>query len=177
MSSAPPDDVIHLDRTDGVATITLDRPAERNALTPALFQALGARFDEVAANPEDRVLVLTGTGEAFCTGADLTGGGDDANRLDEGQVSIALWIRDVTSAALALHRVQKPTIATVNGTAGGGGCNLALGCDIVFAAESARFAETFVNRGLHSEAGRQVRRPLGAPRSMNLRAQVRRSRP
>ncbi|MDP6978989.1 MAG: enoyl-CoA hydratase-related protein [Myxococcota bacterium] len=148
MDSQSPDQAIRIERQDGVATITLDRPERRNALTPALFRVLADRFDEVAANPNDRVLVLTGAGEAFCTGADLTGGGDEAKRLGEGFVSRAQWTRDTTAAALSLHRIGKPTIAAVNGTAAGGGCNLALGCDIVFAAESARFAEIFINRGL-----------------------------
>lgn len=147
MATAPQDS-IRLQRQDGVATITLDRPEARNALTPSSFQVLGARFEEVAANPDDRVLVLTGTGDAFCSGADLSGGGDELKRLAEGPVSRAQWTRQTTAAALSLHRIQKPTIAAVNGVAAGGGCNLALGCDIVFAAESARFAEIFVNRGL-----------------------------
>jgi 2-(1,2-epoxy-1,2-dihydrophenyl)acetyl-CoA isomerase len=141
-------DHIRIDRQEGVATITLDRPEMRNALTPSLFRALAAHLDAVAANPEDRVLVLTGAGEAFCTGADLTGSGDETRRLGEGPVSRAQWTRQTTAAALSLHRMGKPTIAAVNGVAAGGGCNLALGCDIVFAAESARFTEIFVNRGL-----------------------------
>ncbi|MCP4004357.1 MAG: hypothetical protein GY725_09190 [bacterium] len=148
MSSSPPDPSIRVSRQGGVVTIRLDRPEKRNSLTPALFEALGAQFDAVAANPEDRVLILTGAGEAFCTGADLSGGGDAAERLAGGPVSRAQWTRQTTSAALSLHRIGKPTIAAVNGTAAGGGCNLALGCDIVFAAESARFSEIFVNRGL-----------------------------
>jgi 2-(1,2-epoxy-1,2-dihydrophenyl)acetyl-CoA isomerase len=78
----------------------------------------------------------------------LTGGGDEAKRLAEGPVARAQWTRQTTAAALSLHRLGKPTIAAVNGVAAGGGCNLAFGCDIVFAAESARFAEIFVNRGL-----------------------------
>ena len=148
MEASTPQAPIRIERQDGIATITLDRPEMRNALTPALFEALGALLDEVAANPDDRVLVLTGTGHAFCSGADLSGGDDDARRLAEGPVSRAQWTRQTTAAALSLHRMAKPTIAAVNGVAAGGGCNLALGCDIVFAAESARFAEIFVNRGL-----------------------------
>jgi 2-(1,2-epoxy-1,2-dihydrophenyl)acetyl-CoA isomerase len=142
------DFMIELERKEGVATITLRRPESRNALTPSLFQELAARLDEVAANPDDRVLVLTGAGDAFCSGADLSGSSEAAARLAEGPVGRADWIRTTTAAALALHRLPKPTLAAVNGVAAGGGCNLALGCDLVFAAESARFAEIFVNRGL-----------------------------
>ncbi len=149
MHDDSPGDAIRVERQDGVATITLSRPERRNALTPELFGALAKHFDAVAANDDDRVLVLTGAGEAFCTGADLMSGDDDAKRrLDAGEVSRAQWVRDTTAAALSLHRVGKPTIAAVNGTAAGAGCNLALGCDVVFAAESARFAEIFINRGL-----------------------------
>ncbi len=139
---------IRIERRDGVATITIDRPGALNALTPSLFAALGHLFDEVAANPADRVLVLTGSGSAFCSGADLTGSGSEATRLADGPVARTQWTRDTTAAARSLHRIGKPTLAAVNGIAAGGGCNLALGCDIVFAAESARFAEVFVNRGL-----------------------------
>ena len=144
---------IRIERADGVATIILQRPESRNSLTPELFASLGRLFEEVAANPDDRVMVLTGSGEAFCSGADLTGSRDVALQLSRGPVSLAQWTRNTTSAALALHNLAKPTIAAVNGVAAGGGCNLALGCDLVFAGESARFAELFVNRGLGLDYG------------------------
>jgi 2-(1,2-epoxy-1,2-dihydrophenyl)acetyl-CoA isomerase len=139
---------VELRRQDGVAVITLRRPEVQNALTPALFERLGQCFDEVAANPQDRVLVLTGAGDAFCAGADLSGSKEAREKLAEGPVARAQWIRETTLPALQLHRLPKPTLAAVNGVAAGGGCNLALGCDIVFAGRSARFSEIFVNRGL-----------------------------
>jgi len=144
----PDDKSLELTRADGVATITLRRPEARNALAPVHFARLAELCDEVAAHPEDRVLVLTGEGEAFCAGADLTGSPDVMQRLAQGPVARTTFTRETTAAALALHNVPKPTIAAVNGVAAGGGCNIALGCDLVFAAESARFAEIFVNRGL-----------------------------
>jgi enoyl-CoA hydratase/carnithine racemase len=152
MSEQEPD-AIQLTREAGVATITLSRPHVKNALTPDLFAELGERFDEVAANPEDRVLVLTGSGEAFCSGADLGGGGDQAKRVGQGPIARREFTRETIMPALKLHRLPKPTIAAVNGVAAGGGCNLALGCDIVFAGESARFAQVFVNRGLSVDYG------------------------
>jgi 2-(1,2-epoxy-1,2-dihydrophenyl)acetyl-CoA isomerase len=141
-------DAIRLERSGGVATLTMNRPERKNALSPEHFRELGARLQEVAANPDDRVLVLTGEGDAFCAGADLTGAGGTVERLAQGPVGRAQFARETLAPALTLHRLAKPTIAAVNGVAAGGGCNLALGCDVVFAAESARFSQIFVNRGL-----------------------------
>jgi enoyl-CoA hydratase/carnithine racemase len=146
-------EAIVLTRDAGVATLTLNRPSVMNALTPELFSELGRRFDEIAANPEDRVLVLTGSGDAFCGGADLSGGGEQAKRLAGGPIARNQFTRETLLPALKLHRLPKPTIAAVNGVAAGGGCNLALGCDVVFAGHSARFAQVFVNRGLAVDYG------------------------
>lgn len=144
---------ITLTREAGVATITLDRPKVNNALTPDHFALLGQLFDEVANNPDDRVLIVTGRGRAFCAGADLSGSATTGQRIKAGPISRESWVRETTLPALALHRIPKPTIAAVNGVAAGAGCNIALGCDIVFASETARFAEVFVNRGLTLDYG------------------------
>jgi len=149
----PEEDAIVLTREEGVATLTLNRPKVMNALTPELFSELGDRFDEVAADPDVRVLVLTGSGDAFCGGADLSGGGEQAKRIGKGPIARRQFSREMLLPALKLHRLPKPTIAAVNGVAAGGGCNLALGCDVVFAGESARFAQVFVNRGLTVDYG------------------------
>jgi enoyl-CoA hydratase/carnithine racemase len=144
---------IGLSREGGIATIRIDRPKSLNSLTPELFAELEGHFEDIAGNPDDRVMVLTGSGQAFCSGADLSGSPDGQKQLAAGPVSRAQWIRTTTAAAGALHRLPKPTIAAVNGVAAGGGCNLALGCDIVFAAASARFSEIFVKRGLSIDYG------------------------
>lgn len=144
---------ITITRDSGVATITLDRPKVNNALTPDHFALLGAAFDEVANNPDDRVLIITGRGRAFCAGADLSGSASSMERITAGPVTRERWVHDTTLPALALHRLPKPTIAAVNGVAAGAGCNIALGCDIVFAAASARFTEVFINRGLSLDYG------------------------
>jgi len=151
--SNPEPEAIQLTRQGGIATITLNRPKVKNALTPAQFSELGRYFDEVAANPADRVMVLTGAGEAFCTGADLSGASDQTNRIAQGPIARGQFARETIMPALKLHRLPKPTIAAVNGVAAGGGCNLALGCDVVFAGQSARFAQIFVNRGLAVDYG------------------------
>jgi len=151
MSNDP--EAIQLTRQAGIATITLNRPNVKNALTPDLFKELGRCFDEVAANPDDRVMVLTGCGEAFCAGADLSGGSEQTQRITEGPLARRQFARETLLPALKLHQLPKPTIAAVNGVAAGGGCNLALGCDVAFAGQSARFAQIFVNRGLAVDYG------------------------
>jgi 2-(1,2-epoxy-1,2-dihydrophenyl)acetyl-CoA isomerase len=103
-------------------------------------------FDEVAVNDADRVLVITGAGDAFCSGADLTS-------LDAPARSSLTNMRRVGMVALTLHQLAKPTIAKVNGVAAGAGCNLALGCDLVVASDTARFSEIFAQRGLSIDFG------------------------
>ncbi len=153
MSRSEPDAIV-LTRDAGVATLRLNRPGVMNALTPELFSELGQHFDEIAANPDDRVLVLTGSGDAFCGGADLSGGGGEpAKRIGGGPIARKQFTREALLPAQKLHRLPKPTIAAVNGVAAGAGCNLALGCDVVFAGQSARFAQVFVNRGLTVDYG------------------------
>jgi len=92
------------------------------------------------------VLVLTGSGDAFCSGADLGDRGKDTRH----PLARLHWVADI---ALALHRIPKPAIAKVNGVAAGAGMNLALGCDLIVAAESARFSEIFARRGLSIDFG------------------------
>ncbi len=127
---------LYLQRDSGIVTLTLDRPAVRNAIDLSMWDELHAAFDEVAANPEDRVLVVTGAGSGFCAGADRSTLAD----LQSGGLS---RMRSVGNVALALHRLPKPTIAKVNGPAVGAGCNLALGCDLVVAADTATFWQSF----------------------------------
>jgi 2-(1,2-epoxy-1,2-dihydrophenyl)acetyl-CoA isomerase len=151
--SKPEQEAIVLTRDAGVATLTFNRPSVKNALTPELFGELGERFDEIAANPDDRVLVLTGSGGAFCSGADLGGGGERTKGVGGNPITRKQFTRETLLPALKLHRLPKPTIAAVNGVAAGAGCNIALGCDVVFAGQSARFAQVFVNRGLAVDYG------------------------
>ena len=135
-------------RDSGVATITFNRPDKRNALTPAMLDEIAMLLHEIGRRPEDRVVVLTGAGTAFCAGADLSSvpaGSDGSLVLGH--------VRQLNDALLALHRLPQPTIAKVNGDAAGAGTNIALGCDLIVAAEEARFIQIFSRRGLAIESG------------------------
>ncbi len=139
-------ETLELTRAGGVATVTLDRPAKKNAINDAMWTELRQVLDEVAITSQDRVLVITGAGGAFCSGADLSdGGGGERHQLEK--------MRDIADVALRLHRLAKPTIAKVGGVAAGAGCNLALGCDLIVASEEARFSEIFAKRGLSIDFG------------------------
>lgn len=134
------------DRSDGILTVTLHRPERKNAGTLEMWRELADVFGEARRRPQDRVVVVTGAGGDFCSGADLA----DVTQSDSHQLN---YMRVVADAALALHRVPQPVIAKVRGVAVGAGCNLALGCDLVVAAETARFSEIFARRGLSVDFG------------------------
>lgn len=130
----------------GVVTLTFNRPRVRNAISFPMWEELRRVFHEVRSRDDDRVLVLTGAGGAFCAGADLSANPEDA--------PLGLnSMHPVSAAALALHEVSKPVIAKVNGDAVGAGMNLALGCDLIVAGTSARFAQIFVRRALSVDFG------------------------
>ncbi|MFF4039667.1 enoyl-CoA hydratase/isomerase family protein [Streptomyces sp. NPDC001816] len=144
-------DVIH-DVREQVSHITLDRPEALNALTPAMRDRLIALLEEASADPDLRAVVLTGTGRGFCAGADLRGGSGGSGQRIPGDVArvLRLGAQRLVSAVLDC---EKPVIAAVNGTAAGLGAHLAFACDLILAAESARFIEVFVRRGLVPDGG------------------------
>jgi 2-(1,2-epoxy-1,2-dihydrophenyl)acetyl-CoA isomerase len=140
-------DTLRVDRApNGVVTLTLNRPQKKNAINSAMFGELLEVFREVNDATADRVLVITGAGDAFCSGADLSSRGEDTRH----PTARLHWVADI---ALALHRIQKPVIAKVNGVAAGAGMNLALGCDLIVASDTARFTEIFAKRGLSIDFG------------------------
>ncbi|MEU1593843.1 enoyl-CoA hydratase-related protein [Streptomyces sp. NPDC005708] len=136
---------------DHVSFVVLNRPEALNALTPGQRDRLIALLEEADRDPEIRAVVLTGTGRGFCAGADLRGGAGGGERVT-GDVArtIRLGAQRLIAAVLDC---EKPVIAAVNGTAAGLGAHLALACDLVLAAESARFIEVFVRRGLVPDGG------------------------
>jgi 2-(1,2-epoxy-1,2-dihydrophenyl)acetyl-CoA isomerase len=137
--------------TAQVAYLTLNRPEALNALTPDQRDRLIELLAQSSADPEVRAVVLTGTGRGFCAGADLRGGSATGERVP-GDVARTLRLGAQRLIGAVLD-CEKPVIAAVNGTAAGLGAHLALACDLVLAAESARFIEVFVRRGLVPDGG------------------------
>jgi 2-(1,2-epoxy-1,2-dihydrophenyl)acetyl-CoA isomerase len=144
-------ETVELKVEERVAWLTLSRPEALNALTTQVGRELTFAIDEVAANPDVRVVVLTGTGRAFSSGADLKEG---LVQPDGGKPDVATPLREIFHPLiLRLRALEKPVIAAVNGGAVGIGCSLALAADIVVAAESAYFLMAFANIGLGLDGG------------------------
>lgn len=134
--------------TAGVLLLTLNRPAQRNAIDIALLDALNAAFDDFAGNGRWRAAIVTGASPAFCAGLDLkTFSAPDAPRSA------------VTALIQRVPRLGKPIIAAVGGAAYTGGLELALGCDFILASEVARFADTHAKIGALSGSGMGSRLP------------------
>jgi enoyl-CoA hydratase/carnithine racemase len=139
-----------VERKDGVVTVTMNRPERKNAANGKMLTELRATFEEVEDNPDDRVMVLTGAGGAFCSGADLSDPSGPATDPTRAGLSRMRRLGDV---ALALHHVSKPTIAKVDGFAVGAGLSLALGCDLVVCSDRAKLSMIFAKRGLALDNG------------------------
>ena len=152
-------------RENSVVTVTINQPKKKNAINSAMWDGLTEIFREIASRVDDRVVIVTGAGDDFCSGADLSGrgGAGGANAGDaagagagagaQNQVHHLAAMRRVNDACIALQRLPQPTIAKVRGVAVGAGCNLALGCDLVVASQTARFSEIFARRGLSLDFG------------------------
>ncbi|HEY8122729.1 MAG TPA: enoyl-CoA hydratase-related protein [Myxococcota bacterium] len=135
-------DLVLSARHGAVALLTLNRPDALNALSSALLAELGARIDEVAADASARALVITGAGRAFAAGADI------AQMRGMTPLEGEAFSRLGHDVFARLEALPIPTIAAVNGFAFGGGCELALACDWIYAAKRARFGQPEVNLGL-----------------------------
>lgn len=136
----------------GVSWITLNRPEAMNAVTWDQRERIIALLAEASADPAVRAVVLTATGRGFCAGADLRGTPAPTRERAPGDVArtIRLGAQRLVAAVLDC---EKPVIAAVNGTAAGIGAHLAFACDLVLAADTARFIEVFVRRGLVPDGG------------------------
>ena len=137
-----------------IATITLDRPKVLNALSPAVIAEIGGALRDLDADESIRAVVITGGPKVFAAGADI---GDMAERSAAEQLN-----RDQTGAWAPISGFKKPLIAAVNGYCLGGGCELALMCDVIIAGDSARFGQPEINLGIIPGAGGTQRWPRTA---------------
>lgn len=143
--------VLLVERSDGVATLTLNRPESMNSLSVALKEALLEAVADVAADPAVRAVVLTGTGRGFCVGQDLR---EHVAQLESGDPApLSTVTQHYNPLVLALATMPKPVIAAVNGMAAGAGAGLTFACDFRIAATSAGFLIAFANVGLTLDSG------------------------
>lgn len=138
---------IQVRRSDRIGRITLDRPAERNAMTPAMGREIARAVEEINADRSVRVVVITGAGKGFCSGADLrtlgaeSGSGEDAEGLGGGE--------NFYRAFLSIRDLEVPSIAAINGHAVGAGFCFSLGADLRVMHRDAKVGMTFVRLGIH----------------------------
>ena len=146
---------LNIEVSNFVATIELDRPEKRNAISPTMAGELADNLAMLEANRAVRVVLLRGAGGNFCSGGDLAPGGEADTRPSHSPASGTLDImnRVYGRAIRLLHHFPKPVVALVEGVAAGAGANLALACDLVYATPEARFCEIFVRRGLSLDCG------------------------
>jgi 2-(1,2-epoxy-1,2-dihydrophenyl)acetyl-CoA isomerase len=138
-------------RAAGVATLILNRPDKLNAFTIGLHRALAAALDEIAGDATIRAVLLTGAGRGFCAGQDLAERAQTlASGVPAGPSALETWYNPLVRR---LRRLEKPVVCAVNGVAAGAGANVALACDIVLAARSASFIQSFARIGLVPDAG------------------------
>jgi len=132
---------------DGIATITLNRPDRQNTITRPMLAAFSKCLVQANADPEVRVVIVTGAGRFFCAGLDLRGG----SGIGEGKHGPTLDLREAPPTVL--HHMDKPTLCALNGSSAGYGMDMALGCDIRVMAEGSKMAAAFTARGVVPESG------------------------
>lgn len=150
--------VLEQRRDGGVVWLTLNRPERKNAISPELREELLEGLHVAREDDEIRCLAITGAGDAFCAGVDLsrskvTGGAARSERPKDQGAIVEAMKSGFQRVIRAIWELEKPIVAAVNGVAAGGGAQLALSCDLVLAAESARFIQVFVKRGLAVDSG------------------------
>src|SRR5918999_648724 len=145
-------ETIQLEMRGQVCVLTLNRPDRLNALTVEVANDFKAVVSE-ALERGARAIVLTGSGRAFCAGGDLREMQELAGKEGRLEAFFDQPLRILNEAILLIRNTPVPIIAAVNGVASGGGCNLALACDLVIAAESAKFNQAFIKIGLTPDCG------------------------
>ena len=142
---------------DGVATLTMNRPEARNALTSEMIQGLSEALPRLAADPKVRAVVLTGAGGAFCAGGDVKGfaaaGSGDGAAAAPGMEQKVAGLRASMESVRWLHEMPKPTLAVIPGPAAGAGLSLALACDLRICADTAKLTTAFSKVGVSGDFG------------------------
>ncbi len=152
--------VVEFEARNNVAILTLNRPDARNAISPEVSQTMAAHLDAIEADPALRIVVITGRGEVFSAGADLkVVAQGKANDIAKGKGGFA---------GIVTRDFPKPMIAAVNGPALAGGFEIVLSCDLVVAADTARFGIPETKRGLMAAAGGLIRLPKRVPLAIAL---------
>ena len=146
--------LIDLQVHSGIATLILNRPDKRNAMSDAMRTEFTEALEHIAADKAIRALVLTGAGKGFCAGGDIAGMQRRMNAAP-GDVGFNGWHRQqgVHHAQSLLHTMPKPVIAAVNGAASGLGADTALACDFIIASEHAHFSWSYIHRGIIPDGG------------------------
>jgi enoyl-CoA hydratase len=156
------EDLVLIDREGAVGLVRLNRPDKLNALSPDMLSALADALDDLDADEDIRVIVITGNERAFAAGADIEAmsnfSSEDVLRVNTRQYWLRMW------------RVGKPLIAAVSGFAFGGGCELALQCDLIVASETAKFAQPEIKLGVMPGAGgtQRLAKAIGPYRAMEM---------
>lgn len=144
-------ELVLFEKSDHVAVITLNQPRTLNALTQDMTSRLREIVDDVKSDRDVRAVLITGAGRGFCSGANLLGGSGET--LAAGGIGVRAAIMRMNALLADIAEMEKPWLAAVNGPAVGGGCSLALVCDLALAAESAYLSLGYVNIGMVLDMG------------------------
>ncbi|QYK50423.1 MAG: enoyl-CoA hydratase/isomerase family protein [Anaerolineales bacterium] len=154
--------LVLIERKDPLAVVRLNRPDKLNALSPDMLRALAETLESLNADEQVRVIVLYGGERAFAAGADIEA------MAKAGPVDI--YLRNTRALWQRIWGIDKPVVAAVRGVAFGGGCELALGCDLIVAGQTARFAQPEIKLGIMPGAGgtQRLARAIGPARAMEM---------
>ena len=155
------------DVTDGIARISINSPKTLNAINDDIIEELFQAFTASEADPQVRVMILTGEGRAFCAGGDLS---TMKKQIDDGSIDLAAMMANSARLPIVMKRSSKPIICAVRGSAAGAGANLAICSDFCFAAENAKFIEAFCGVGLLPDTGGlyALSKAVGSTRALQL---------